>query len=262
MRLKTFIDKYRFPLIVAVVAFIVIVFGGYCLAILSSKLSLHHNPSPSRIISNQQKSNSSITVESKASADSKQEKENFNSSQPTSVDSPNYYGHFTYAQANTNEVITVASYATGEFQRFESVSPEAGKALMKMIYAAREEKVWIIIVSGFRTIEQQQKLFQEQIQRLGSAKKAAKISAPPKYSEHHTGYAVDLADGNSYKQDITLKFENTDAFRWLTRHAQEFGFELSFYKNNPQGVSYEPWHWRYVGSPKATAIFAQARKQK
>ena len=40
-----------------------------------------------------------------------------------------------------------------------------------------------------------------------------------------------------------VDFENTNAYKWLTSHAQDFGFELSFPPNNLQGVSYEPWHW-------------------
>ncbi len=170
------------------------------------------------------------------------------------------YGHFPYAQAEASQMMIVGSYASEPQQRFESMNPEAGKALMRMIYAARDNGVWIIPVSGFRTIEQQRKLFQDQIKRRGSPEAAAKISAPPGYSEHHTGFALDLTDGKFPKQDITLEFEKSDTYRWLTRHAKQFGFELSFPRNNPQGVSFEPWHWRYVVSQDAAAIFATARK--
>lgn len=171
------------------------------------------------------------------------------------------YRHFSYAQAEQNELMIVSSYATGKDKRFEFMNLEAGKALMQMIYAAREEGIWIIPVSGFRTFEQQQQLFQNQIKRLGSPEEAAKVSAPAGYSEHHTGFAIDLTDGRFPKQDIKFQFETTDAYRWLTRRAKEFGFEISFKQNNSQGVSFEPWHWRYVGAPDAAAIFIQARNQ-
>ncbi|GAB1541815.1 hypothetical protein NUACC21_44880 [Scytonema sp. NUACC21] len=181
--------------------------------------------------------------------------------QQQSIQSQISYGHFAYAQANPSELMIVASYATGEDRRFESLHFDAGKALMQMIYAARQEGVWIVPVSGFRTVEQQQKLFQDQIRRRGSVEKAAKISAPAGFSEHHTGFAVDLTDGKSPRQDVTLEFEKTAAYRWLTRHGREFGFELSFPQKNSQGVSFEPWHWRYVGSSNAAAVFTFARKQ-
>ncbi|GGA09541.1 D-alanyl-D-alanine carboxypeptidase family protein [Okeania sp. KiyG1] len=170
------------------------------------------------------------------------------------------YGHFLYPPGHINRMVIISSYGARQYQRFEYLHPEAAKALMNMIYTARDEGVWLVPVSGFRTFELQEELFKAQIQRRGSVEAAAKVSAPPGYSEHHTGFAIDLTDGNFPKKDITIDFENTKAFQWLTRHAQKFGFELSFPPNNSQGVSYEPWHWRYIGSPEAAATFAQARK--
>jgi len=164
-------------------------------------------------------------------------------------------GHFSFLEGNFSQMLTVASYGPGEYQRFERLVPEAAFALMKLIYAARYEGVWIVPVSGFRNVADQEQLFEAQIQKLGSPEAAVKLSAPPGYSEHHTGYAVDLADGHVPKQDITYNFATTDTFKWLNLHAQEFGFELSFSENNVQGVSYEPWHWRFVGSPEAQVIF-------
>lgn len=167
------------------------------------------------------------------------------------------FGHFPYQESDREQMMIFASYAQDEYQRFEKLAPEAALALMKMIYTARDEGVWLVPVSGFRTVEQQEELFKAQIQRRGSQEAASKVSAPPGYSEHHTGFAIDLTDGNFPKKDITIDFENTKAFQWLTRRGQEFGFELSFPPNNPQGVSYEPWHWRYIGSPEAAATFVQ-----
>jgi zinc D-Ala-D-Ala carboxypeptidase len=168
-------------------------------------------------------------------------------------------GHFPYAEIDPSQRILIASYAQDEYQRFEYMSVEAGKSLMKLIYAARDQGVWIVPVSGFRSIEKQKELFERQIKRQGSESAAAKLSAPPGYSEHSTGYAIDLTDGNFPQQDITYKFAESKAYKWLLTHANKFGFELSFPANNSQGVSYEPWHWRYVGSSQAAQIFAQAR---
>lgn len=169
------------------------------------------------------------------------------------------YGHFPYPEGDYNKMIIISSYAKNEYQRFERLAPEAALALMKLIYAARDENVWIIPVSGFRHIAAQEKLFKAQIERRGSVEAAVKLSAPPGYSEHATGYAVDIADGHYPKQDVTYDFSKTDAYKWLNIHAKEFGFELSFIENNSQGVSYEPWHWRFVGSAEAATIFKRAR---
>jgi D-alanyl-D-alanine carboxypeptidase len=164
-------------------------------------------------------------------------------------------GHFAYQEADNNKLMIIGSYAKGEYQRFELMDIEAGKALMKLISAARDEGIWIIPVSGFRTIEYQEKLFQAQIKRRGSEKEAAKLSAPPGYSEHHTGLAIDLANGKNIGQDVKYEFAQSDAFRWMALHGKEYGFEMSFPQGNTQGVSYEPWHWRYVGSPEALVTF-------
>jgi D-alanyl-D-alanine carboxypeptidase len=258
--LKKDLSKLRFILIATVAALTVAVGGTLIMQLSFPNPSVQSlGKSPSSLVCPQQNSSSPVPATSGTPTDSTVAKVNPELTQPVPISSRTAYGHLPYAQAEPNRVMIIASYATGEDQRFEWLAPEAGKALMKMIYAARDEGVWLIPASGFRTIEQQQKLFQEQIKRRGSIEAAAKISAPPGYSEHHTGFAVDLADGHFPKQDIKYQFENTDAYRWLTRRAKEFSFELSFPSNNPQGVSYEPWHWRYVASPDAATIFAKAR---
>lgn len=169
------------------------------------------------------------------------------------------YGHFPYRESDIENMMIISSYAQGENQRFERLAPEVAIALMQLIYAARDDGVWIVPVSGFRSTDYQSELFDNQTQKRGSEKAAAKSSAPPGYSEHHTGYAIDLTDGNFPQQDITEQFAATEAFKWLKIHAREFGFELSFPENNSQGVSYEPWHWRFIGSLKAEEIFKTAR---
>ena len=171
-------------------------------------------------------------------------------------------GHLNYQEADKEDLVTIASYAQGKYQRYEQLHKDAALALMKMIYAARDNRVWIVPVSGYRDVEKQHHLFQAQIRRKGSEKEAAKSSAPPGYSEHHTGYTIDLTDGKLVNRDITSDFASTDAYQWLVGNAHQFGFELSFPKNNSQGVNYEPWHWRYIGSQEALKTFADARNVK
>ncbi|HEY9621452.1 MAG TPA: M15 family metallopeptidase [Crinalium sp.] len=183
---------------------------------------------------------------------------------PSSQDDPTLpltrFGHLLYAEADADRLMVVGSYSQDLEQRFERLLPDAGLALMRMIDAARMHGVWIVPVSGFRDAGRQEMLFKLQIQRQGSASAAAKSVAPPGFSEHHTGYAVDLADGLARARDVTLRFGETDAFKWLMQNAHDFGFELSFPENNSQGVEYEPWHWRYVGSPDAARTFAEAHQ--
>ena len=155
-------------------------------------------------------------------------------------------------------MVQVASYPEGDRQRTEKMHPEAAKALLDMVAAARADGIWLVPASGFRTFAQQRTLFNAQVAKKGSPEAAAKISAPPGYSEHHTGYAIDLTDGTvAQTQDISPAFAATPAYQWLVNNAAAHGFELSFPENNPQGISFEPWHWRYVGSPQAKLTFGK-----
>ena len=169
------------------------------------------------------------------------------------------YGHFPYQEMDGNQLIIVSIYGEREKQIYQKLAIEAASALIRVIFQARQDGVWIIPISGFRTFEYQTKLFNHQIKRRGSPEIAAKFTAPPGYSEHHTGYTIDLGDGHFPQCDIEVEFEETEAFKWLEIHSKEFGFELSFPKNNFQGINYEPWHWRYIGSPKAKEIFYNVR---
>jgi D-alanyl-D-alanine carboxypeptidase len=68
-------------------------------------------------------------------------------------------------------------------------------------------------------------------------------SAPPGYSEHHTGRAIDINTPGC--DPLEGVFEETAAFRWLTVHAPRFGFTMSYPRENPWGYIPEPWHWCY-----------------
>jgi len=92
-------------------------------------------------------------------------------------------------------------------------------------------------------------------QRRQRTTERAEVSAPPGYSEHHTGYAIDIGDGKAPATHVEESFGKTEAFAWLEENAARYNFELSFAENNAQGISYEPWHWRYVGNQESLEIF-------
>ena len=81
------------------------------------------------------------------------------------------------------------------------------------------------------------------------------MSAPPGYSEHHTGYAVDFIDESRPETHVEESFETTLAYQWLEKNAAFFNFEMSFPKDNDSNVSFEPWHWRYVGDQDSLETF-------
>ena len=67
------------------------------------------------------------------------------------------------------------------------------------------------------------------------------VNAAPGFSEHHTGNAVDIATPGS--RPLTEEFEATPAFEWLSANAENYGFSMTYERDNPWGFIYEPWHW-------------------
>ena len=169
------------------------------------------------------------------------------------------YGHLPYLEDDAARLEVVGQYARDGYARDERLDVEASQAFQQMANAAKASGILLMPLSGFRGVSVQAELFARQIERKGSKEAAARWSAPPGHSEHHTGYAIDIADKQNPESDLKLSFEATSAYRWLAANAIQYGFELSFPPNNWQGVSYEPWHWRYVGSTRATQVFVTAR---
>ncbi|TVP56195.1 MAG: D-alanyl-D-alanine carboxypeptidase [Nodularia sp. (in: Bacteria)] len=163
-------------------------------------------------------------------------------------------GHLTYPEAPESELLPIT--ADGRI-RLRKVAAQRYKA---MTQAARGEGVILVPISGFRSVKEQEQLFFGiGAKRNQTPAERAAVSAPPGHSEHHTGYAVDIGDGAVPATNLQTNFENTKAFKWLEANAARFGFEISFPENNPQGVSYEPWHWRFVGDRHSLELFYKAR---
>lgn len=102
-------------------------------------------------------------------------------------------------------------------------------------------------ISCFRSIERQAALYcnADRIASRGYAGQARWV-APPGYSEHSTGLAIDFGNRNG-NCNLEQCFKSDPVGRWLRENAARFGFRLSFPEGNAQGVSFEPWHYRYVG---------------
>ncbi|WP_041237657.1 M15 family metallopeptidase [Gloeothece citriformis] len=169
----------------------------------------------------------------------------------------NILGHLPYSEAPASELKAITSDGRIRLRR------GAAEKFQEMQAAARKEGIILTAISGFRSVQDQQYLFfKVKEQRNQETKERAEVSAPPGYSEHHTGYAVDIGDGKVPATNLKTSFENTAAFRWLQNNAARYSFELSFPPNNPQGISYEPWHWRYVGDSKSLETFYKAQQLK
>ena len=138
------------------------------------------------------------------------------------------------------ELVSIGPDSLGREQR---LAPKAAQAWGRMREAASREGVQLLAVSGFRSVEYQCALIQRKLDRGMKIADVLKINAAPGYSEHHTGRALDMTTPDS--QPLEVAFEDTPAYAWLTQHAGEYGFKLSYPRNNPHGINYEPWHWAY-----------------
>lgn len=162
-------------------------------------------------------------------------------------------GHFPYPEAAADSLVSLAPG--------QQLHRDAAQALSAMQRDAAAAGVELVVLSAFRSIALQRQLFFDVMaERNQSSRVRAKVSAPPGFSEHSTGFAVDLGDGRDPAANLSPAFDRTAAFRWLKAHGARYHFQLSFPRNNPQGVSYEPWHWRYEGSTEALRLFEPAQR--
>ncbi len=176
---------------------------------------------------------------------------------PPASDSETLLGHLAYAEAPLQELQPIV--ADGHIK----MRKPAAEEFQAMVRAARASGVILVPISGFRSVQDQQHVyFDIQAQRGQTVTKRAEVSAPPGYSEHHTGYAVDIGDGATPATNLNPNFDKTKAYQWLSANATRFHFEMSFPKDNPQGVSYEPWHWRFVGDRQSLETFYKAKNLK
>lgn len=119
------------------------------------------------------------------------------------------------------------------------------EAMERMFAAAEADNVnGFIVTSGYRDYARQAEVY---------AQSEAGKAQEPGASEHQTGLAFDVtAETNS-------GFESTPQYAWLSAHAQEYGFIQRYPANKADetGISYEPWHYRYVGEEAARQIKAR-----
>ena len=161
-------------------------------------------------------------------------------------------GHLPYAEIPNEKLVLIEPNI--------QVHIDMRDSLLKMRKEAKKEGIYLVFLSGYRSINLQNDIFYSlKSIRNQEASDRARVSAPPGYSEHSTGFAIDIGDASQRETDFETEFENTDAFKWLRRHAAKFHFKLSFGKNNNY-IDYEPWHWRYEGSIEALKVFESSNR--
>ena len=143
---------------------------------------------------------------------------------------------------------------------------KAAASAKALIAAAKEAGYDMQVCSAYRTIEKSAELYQRKVQQYLNAgysqataeSEAARWVAPPGTSEHHTGLAMDIVSSDYWGQysDLEHDYEKFDSFKWMYEHCAEYGFILRYPKDKQDitGITYEPWHYRYVGVEAAQYI--------
>lgn len=122
---------------------------------------------------------------------------------------------------------------------------DAARAWLRMRDAALADGIALEAISGYRSHDYQLGIFERKLARGLGVPDILAVNAAPGFSEHHSGQALDI--GTPDAPPAEESFESTPAFAWLSARAPEFGFRMSYPRDNPHGIVYEPWHWRFHG---------------
>lgn len=140
---------------------------------------------------------------------------------------------------------TLVFAGTDRYQRPLWLTREAARAWRQMKAAAQSEDIFLEAISGYRGHDYQLGIFERKLGRGQTVEQILQVNAAPGYSEHHSGRAMDISSRGEASAEES--FEKSNAFAWLLKHAGAFGFRLSYPRDNPHGIVYEPWHWYYLG---------------
>lgn len=148
-------------------------------------------------------------------------------------------------------------------QNGHAIDERAYQDLQDMMDDCREAGLDPLICSSYRTMEKQKELFNNKVNQYlnqgysqeKAEQAAGELVAIPGTSEHQLALALDIVDV-SY-QILDEKQEDTPVQKWLLKNSWKYGFILRYPSDKSEitGISYEPWHYRYVGKNSAKEIY-------
>ena len=159
---------------------------------------------------------------------------------------------------NKQHPITPTSYAPADLTSVgngQQMRAEAAGALQHMFSDAQTAGYTLIADSGYRSYSTQINTYDSIVKAEGQSQ-ADTVSARPGFSEHQTGWAVDLGTGDCHVADC---FGDTPGGQWTQANAYKYGFLLRYPDalTDITGYSHEAWHFRYVGPALAEELHKQ-----
>lgn len=137
-----------------------------------------------------------------------------------------------------DDLVELKEYGYGSLRKV------AYDAYVKMYNAAQNDGVSFYVTSSYRSYKTQVIIYNRYLS-FDPQEKVDIYSARPGFSDHQTGYTVDiLTSGHDFDT-----FYATPAAKWLAENAHKYGFIMRYPKGLEQatGYEYEAWHFRYVG---------------
>lgn len=143
-----------------------------------------------------------------------------------------------------------------------SVDVRIYEPLNQMLAAGNSQGCSLLVCSAYRPYERQLEIYQSDVakyQGIGYTYEQActlteETLSVPGTSEHQAGLAVDIVA--TTHQVLNARYADTTEGKWLAAHAHEYGFIIRYPEDKVDitGISFEPWHFRYVGIEAATEI--------
>lgn len=116
----------------------------------------------------------------------------------------------------------------------------AYEPLVDLLQAAKKDGIALKVESAYRSERYQKKIFKRMLAEDRTFEDIVRYVAPPGYSNHMLGRAVDFFPSN-------WDFAEIEAYEWLRENAGRFGFEETYSRFNPMHMPWEAWHWNYTG---------------
>lgn len=159
-----------------------------------------------------------------------------------------------YVEENPTEIVSIYDHKTDNYHvsgTETSLRQPALDALNQMLdafYVATGHQD-MIVISGYRTTQQQQELYDADLAETGE--QTSTRVALPGHSEHESGYALDFS---LYTDGVQYDYDGTGEYAWINENCAHYGYVLRYAENKQEttGIQAEPWHYRYVGQPHAT----------
>ncbi len=163
-----------------------------------------------------------------------------------------------YEEFNAAEIVSIYEHKTDSYHvsgTDTSLREPAMDALNKMLdafYVATGHDD-IIVISGYRTNEQQQALYDADLEQTGE--ETSTRVALPGHSEHESGYSLDVS---LYQDGVQYDYDGTGEYSWINENCANYGYILRYTEDKADvtEIQSEPWHYRYVGEPHAAYIMS------